>query len=174
MAQFIDNRGWNCGGFALQTRTWYIPHDNWKYGYDIWDYITEQQDFIPTDNDGDIFIANRLVHKDIDCILNDFPNLKRVSYKDIDWSKKIIAYRVFYETDEDNFEDYDFHFKYWNTKTWSEKMGGGEIHHCNLDEDSTWFYDFDDFSNKDIEVAREENHNYHNYNSEIIYFQYND
>lgn len=140
---------YNCGGHALQTKTWYRPYENEKYGYDIWDYIGDMEEA----GLGEEEILKYLTDADIDCILDDFPNLEVVDYDKIDYARKVIAYRIMYR--QCIVGDYDFHFKYWNGKTWSEKMGRGMIRHCELLPNDEWDYGL--FGNC--------------YNGEIVYFQ---
>lgn len=175
MAQFKNNFSFNCGGFALGTMDWYVPYKD-EGGYDKFDYIDFLQEQFRelTLSEREFTIANMLAFTDKDIILNNFHKIELVGFKDLDYSKRIIAYRVYYEEDPllEYLYDYDFHFKYWNTKCWSEKNGRGDIRHCELEPDKEWFYDYTDITNTDIEYARNENHLYTNYNSEIIYFQY--
>lgn len=169
MAQPKNKMSYNCGGHALNTKTWYCPYDRdteniWNiiYGYTV-DGLNEEE------------ITDILTNKFTKTICKDFPKLRQINFEKLDYSKRIIAFRTFYTTEGAHFEvDYDFHFKYWNTKTWSEKMGGGSIRHCDLDPDTSWFYDFTDSSNKDIETAIENDNDYVNYNGRIVYFQEED
>lgn len=105
---------YNCGGHALQTKTWYRPYESEEHGYDLWGYIGDMEE----DGLEEEEILKNLTDVDIDCILGDFPNLEVVDYDKIDYARKVIAYRVMYQQYEG---EYDFHFKYWNGKTWSEK-----------------------------------------------------
>lgn len=156
----------NCGGFALQKNMWYIPSDNMNYGYDIQGYL-EDYDELTEEKDA---IFQQLIKNDIQCILDDNPYLEKVNYNQIDWSKRVVAYRICLDEDfnYDNY-NYDFHFKYWNGKCWAEKCGEGNIHHCDLDN---WFYDYDYPDNKDKDIAEREGDRYREYNSDTIFFQY--
>lgn len=174
MAQFRNNFSFNCGGFALGTDDWYVPCRD-EGGYDKDEYIEVLQEHFRELilSEREVAIANMLAFTDKDIILFNFHHLEQVRFEELDYSRRIVAYRVYYEeVPWLDFYDYDFHFKYWNTKCWSEKMGGGDIRHCELEPDKEWFYDYTDLSNKNIDYAREEGHPYNNYNSEIIYFQY--
>ena len=156
----------NCGGFALQKRIWYVPSRNKNYGYNIYNYIDDYE-AIPEERER---IFKEMLEKDIQCILDDNSFLERVNYNQIDWSKRVIAYRICLDEDfEDDDYNYDFHFKYWNGKCWAEKMGEGDIHHCSLDN---WFYDYDYPDNKDKHEAKRVGDRYREYNSGIIFFQY--
>ena len=149
----------NCGGFALRTEEWYQPHNNIYYGYNPRNLI---EDIMRTDfynerenkKEREKLILKYLLDKDINAILDDFPKLQIVKFDKLDYSKKIIAYRIYFE-EKDNLDgyDYDFHFKYWNTKSWSEKLGSSIIRHCDLDSNKDWFYDAMDLTNKNKELA---------------------
>lgn len=156
----------NCGGFALQKSNWYVPQENTNYGYDIWDRIDDYSEL--TEEKKAIF--QQMLEDDIQCILDDNPFLERVNYNQIDWSKRVVAYRICLDEDF-SYDDYnyDFHFKYWNGKCWAEKNGEGNIHHCDLDN---WFYDYDHPDNRDRYIAKIEGNRYREYNSNTIFFQY--
>lgn len=136
---------YNCGGFALKTFTWLTPYteeveddDDPYTEEDREEYIEELLLYGASDE----YLEDRLVRADIDQLLKRFDFLQQINLEDAQPNDLIIAYRVFVRADKDReyIEDTDFHFKVRLNGFWFEKMGGGEIHLCELNPDKPWSY----------------------------------
>jgi hypothetical protein len=112
-----DLMGYNCGGFALNTRDWYLPYDTnkWAGAWEIEDRLG-------------IELALEIITNHM---LSEFPNLRLVqSEEDLKDSEVLILFRM------SNFDD--FHFvrkgkngKYYHKMGWSpviEEMSKEEVY----------------------------------------------
>jgi hypothetical protein len=148
---FEENEAWsNCGSFAFNIEEWYDPECDFEIdvGY-IGDWMMEMVDNgYSCDEVADIY-TERLVES----VLNDFfGEVREVCFpSEIQENEELIALRgcCRYETNEDNYPDYDFHFKVLRNGIWQEKCGQLPVKFCTEDD---WTY-----------MTR-------TYNSETIYF----
>lgn len=143
-----DDFEYNCGGYALNTFSWYEP-----YNVDI----DEIEDSIARYIDRGYLkeqIYNILLNKFVKHILKDFKNLRTIRDKsELKEGERLIYFRYFFELisdfddnwigTEDSY-DYihsDFHFRFYENGHWYEKNGGGPIHMCDGDDNDgpVWY-----------------------------------
>ena len=143
---------YNCGGYALETYSWYYPYDSYS------EQVFQILDNLEYEKGSWYKVLKNIGEEHTRQLLTDFPNLKRGI---VDNSKKIILYRLglnlsYLPQNLDNLEyidiDFDFHFITYNkdTKKASHKMGLGSIEEITdfslekfLNNKVPW--DFDDF-----------------------------
>jgi hypothetical protein len=132
-----DDFEYNCGGYALNTFSWYEPYD-----VDI-DIIEE--DIAEYIDHGYLKeqIYNILLSRFVKHILKDFKTLRTIKDKsELKSDERLIYFRYFFELvsdfddnwngTEDSY-DYihsDFHFRFYENNHWYEKNGSGPIHMC--------------------------------------------
>ena len=140
-AKNTANFEYNCGGYALNTFSWYEPYDT-----DIEEIESEIAELIEEEFDKkEIYsmILDRLVKH----MLKEIKGLRTIKQnKDLKPNERLIYFRYFYELvsdfDDDwegttNCYDYihsDFHFRFYEDGHWHEKNGNGPIHMCDGDD----------------------------------------
>lgn len=159
--QNSDYWDYNCGGFALETFSWYQP----LKGYDATiEFLNEESinfgatDFLQLEDHMTDYLFRKQIFPQM---MEDFKDrkLRRVKSKDeVNFEKEnLIALRIGIEFNYDDADkidcwwanDFDFHFRLYNPKTdsWFEKCG----HNCPRKAPSDWCVDY-------------------NYNSDTYYF----
>ena len=119
----------NCGSFAFRLNEWYEPTEDYD---EINDWLTEMG-WNYDDNELADMYADILIDK----ILEDFAGEiepcdgRAPSTKDTE----LIAFATFcyYDTDED-YCDWDFHFKVFRDGIWQQKCGCFKPEFCELEE----------------------------------------
>ena len=101
--QGVDMEEYNCGGFALNTRTWYHPYGNQPTFIDMFTLIERHG-------------KTALLKKFVQNLLSDFPNLRLLKdINDLKSFETLILFRI---------GDDDFHFvrrengKYYHKTGW--------------------------------------------------------
>lgn len=143
-----DKYEYNCGGYALNTFSWYEPYD-----IDIDDIEDEIAEYIDKGlSKQEIYeiLLDRFTSK----LLSEFDNLRLIKdNSEVKEDERLVYFRYFYElvSDfDDNWQgtedsyDYihsDFHFRFYEDGHWYEKNGSGPIHTCDGDENDgpVWF-----------------------------------
>lgn len=132
-------REYNCGGFALGSKHWYVP----------------QAFRARPDSYEDLDTINELFENSVKDILKDFPRLKRIKhYSDAPENVDVIGFRfairfpgdeLSYENDDGTYEEEveeldidDFHFLLRRNGTWWHKPGSGLIRHYLGDPEEDW------------------------------------
>ena len=100
----ICHKSYNCGGFALNTFTWYRPMDMYDYLY----YFDT-----PAEN-------HQKIEECAEAILNQFPDIRRITdLSQVGKGEYAIAFRI-----TSSILDDDFHFiRRGRNGIWYEKMG---------------------------------------------------
>ena len=138
-AQNCEAKEYNCGGFALETYSWYKPFSK---NYSAEEVIKRSLEFFRN-----IHLAPELYEKEVKellvrrairTMLSNFPNLKKIDVEEakrLPKERKLIAFRVcfiFNESYEELYNkygyDYDFHYVVRLKGSWYEKMGSSSIH----------------------------------------------
>ena len=128
----------NCGSFAFNIEEWYNPEiDLEAQVFYVGSWMLEMlDDGYTCDEVADIY-AEILA----DSILEDFAGEIRevFSPSQVHDDEELIAFRGYcrYEIEEDQFPDYDFHFKVLRNGIWQEKCGRRPVKFCTLDD---WNY----------------------------------
>lgn len=138
-----DTDDYNCGGYALETYSWYYPYDEEEAEDMVLEnkFITNFKNGMTTQENYDYFMS-RFVKR----ILSDFEDRIRLVKKDsvLFGTERLIAFKFFFHPyDEErgfkNLSDvhFDFHFRFFddNWEKWVEKCGLGELKFCEVDED---------------------------------------
>lgn len=138
----------NCGSFAFNIEEWYAPEEDFldSVGY-MTDWIIDM-----LDNDYSIDeLADIYTEALVTRILSDFgSDIRPVDlYDEIDSDEELVALRGWCYFDDDDWAEWDFHFKVLRDGLWQEKCGSGPVRFCLEDE---WSYGF------------------RTYNSETFYF----
>jgi hypothetical protein len=98
-----DLTEYNCGGFALNTRDWYLPYDQ-----NQWDATWEIEEKLGVEKALEVMVNH---------MLKEFPNLRLInSEEDLKDSETLVLFRV------SNFDDFHFVRKASNGKYY-HKMG---------------------------------------------------
>jgi hypothetical protein len=128
----------NCGSFAFNVEEWYDPESDFEIdvGY-VGDWIVEMVDNgFSCDEVADIY-AEKLAES----VLNDFfGEVREILFPwQVKDNEELIAFRGYcrYETNEDSYPDYDFHFKVFRNGIWQEKCGRHPVKFCTEDD---WTY----------------------------------
>ena len=137
-AQNCENEDYNCGGFALETYSWYKPFSK---NYPAKKVIKRSLEFFrntpfapePYEKE----VKELLVRRAIRTMLSDFPNLKKIDTegaKRLPKEHKHIAFRICFSFNGDYENiynrygyDYDFHYVVRLKGSWYEKMGSSSI-----------------------------------------------
>ena len=148
----------NCGSFALEVDEWYTP-----YAAEGPDYSEmEREDWICSlleEGCSREEIMSYVVEADFAFILDSCPWLEQISYEDIDFNDRVIAYRLSFNDvdcaeDFDSDLDTDFHFRVLIDGEWYEKNGGGPVHLADQDILAKWVIDDWLVYDSDIKFAR--------------------
>lgn len=131
-ADNTDCREYNCGGFALETFSWYEPSYFNGDGCFLCEDLAEEGYDIES-------IQEILCSNCVDSILEDFGEKIRVVQRETDLKtdEELIAFRVDsgYEND---YETQDFHFRVFRDGRWQEKSGHGLIHDTDDPDEDIW------------------------------------
>lgn len=138
-SQNCEIEEYNCGGFALETYSWYRPFPRNHMAEDyIEGYLYKlSKRYLQLDM-FDNYIKELLTRRATKTMLKDFPNLRELSLEEVKGlpkEKKLIAFRIGYKYNRtwicfDKFEhsyDYDFHYVVRLKGSWFEKMGSSSI-----------------------------------------------
>lgn len=136
---------YNCGGYALQTFSWYKP-----YEFDSYDYIYE----LLAQGYSEEEITERILEVSRDNMEWDFgdkirfirtdyfsrENTQEELLNQLEENEELIAFRIGLEIDDCDYDnpvivDYDFHYRVYRNGSWSEKMGNESITPCDFEED---------------------------------------
>ena len=136
---------YTCGGYALETFSWFCPYKTDNRDEYIYDLLVDG--FTPKE------IIDILLEEDVKYMLDAFgKNIRLISNINELEEKEIgIAYRIHLEQFEDVptehnyyddegysfYFDYDFHFRKYNNGIWSEKSGSSRIKEIEWDSNST-------------------------------------
>lgn len=127
-----DSWDYNCGGFALETFSWYEP----DFFNDEGCYLCED---LAAENFSIEYIQEVLCKGCINSILEDFGEKIRVVLRkdNLKTDEELIAFRVDcgFETD---YEIQDFHFRVFRDGRWQEKNGHGQIHDAADPDEEIW------------------------------------
>lgn len=119
---------YNCGGYALQTYTWYCPKGTGFYRTMVELLLLEEEDYKPLDT----FYVNNL--------RKDFPNLIEIPEEQVrqrNYDKKhytVIAYRTMLGTYFNGRRDFHF-LRLGRNGIWYHKRGGQNWIHTMKEED---------------------------------------
>ena len=133
----------NCGGFALQTLTWFTPKV-WKYGSDENFYSVEEVDEFVSDCAQSILEEYNERYRDIECLVEVRDHME------VPTGIEVVGFRAASESYEDErtgeevFEMDDFHF-IWRDKDgiWWEKGGWAEVRLLEYEPDDVWSHRYD-------------------------------
>ena len=141
-----DVEFYNCGGYALNTRTWYLPYTK-KGEMDnlIYNFINNNSTLKKKN------LYRKLLKLATNTIQNEFPFLHTIKNpKVVKRDKTLIGFRVGVHYNKkliskqrkayslSGFYDYDFHFILRQNGIWSHKRGGNEIEDFNEGFNSPW------------------------------------
>ena len=130
--------GCNCGSYALNIDSWFIPYDEDEYP------ALDREDFIASlyasGNDVNS-IMDILLEGDVEGILEQCPWIEQTSKEEINDDDIVVAYRLAltiedWNPDEDadifqaDYIDTDFHFRIRRNGVWEEKCGNTPITRC--------------------------------------------
>lgn len=127
-----DKEDYNCGGYCLNTFSWYSPYDEYldDEGYSsLMDYAQDlyfNYDF----QLGEVY--DTLLKMAKEKILQDFPDKVRLIHNSsqVLEEEKLVVYKIGIDVEEED-EPYivhiDFHFKQWEGSYWSHKPGSTSI-----------------------------------------------
>lgn len=124
----------NCGSYALRLNEWYDPEKYFEdtTGWFIEDWITDlAKDYLDEE------ISNKFNDILVEGMLIEFQEELELCDGSIptDENVELIAFNSFCCYDEDNnFSDYDFHFKVYRNNRWMEKRGAEEVRECDIKE----------------------------------------
>ena len=160
---------YNCGGFALNTFSWYKPYEGafeWREQllYDwLSEYVGQNGEFIDTPQAILDELEHRLLTRDVLYMLRQFKGkLRRVGGLEELWAgERLIAYRIGlkgeYNEETETFEEFDidFHYRYYDEeeKCWIEKLGGGPIRKSIGDIEDIWAEPFWSYSSDIVYLA---------------------
>lgn len=125
---------YNCGGYCMNTFSWYNPYLNImiEEGFDNFSTWAEDLRIGWEMEIADIYEYLLKIGKEE--ILKDFPDTVRLvrSAADVNEDEKLVAYRiglVFVNEGEEYeyLEHGDFHFKQWEGDYWTDKPGGSNL-----------------------------------------------
>ena len=138
----VNVREYNCGGYALNTFTWYRPHKRKYVVYgDEYEELTEKD-------------IKETYSYCISVMLKDFPSLRVIkNIKELQKNEYAIAFRI---GGLGNGVD-DFHFmKRAKNGHWTHKMGQGNIERIKKEEvfAEIWQAPFGDYKGKIILFAK--------------------
>lgn len=129
-----DVDDYNCGGYCLNTFSWYNPYIDYckEEGYTgMADWI---QDMLWGWEHSIEEVYDTLIKIGRDQILQDFEDTVRLIHNpdDVREDEKLVVYKIGIVLTEDEYGDMylehtDFHFKQWEGTYWSDKLGGGEL-----------------------------------------------
>lgn len=141
-----DYSDYNCGGFALETFSWYVPQENYCYYSEdvaeiVYAMFNKQKQMEQ--------IYRVVLERDVNYMINEFSGRLRQlkSLKDpLRPEEKLIAYRLslpdeeMIEYEEDWENDIDFHFRVMDddNKKWFEKCGENYIQECDSNVLEPW------------------------------------
>ena len=138
----------NCGSFAFNIEEWYDPiGDEYFSAEDRDEWIREMYN-----NDYSLDeLADMYVEELTEQVLKDFNLEIRLitHFSEVQSNEEVIALRAWCYYSEDDWSDWDFHFKVLRDGIWQEKCGCESVRFCLKDE---WSYGT------------------RTYNSETIYF----
>lgn len=128
----------NCGSFALDLTSWFAPYlEDWESaGEEDECYLGSTRDEMMSSMaeygcDAEEIMAT-IIETDWQFILEVCPWLEPITVNDIRPEDRVIAYRLYINTDDsDDFDpdrDTDFHFRVMIDGVWWEKNGAGPIH----------------------------------------------
>lgn len=160
---------YNCGGFALNTFSWYKPYEGaceWREQllYDwLSEYVGQNGKFINTPQAILKELENRLLTRDVLYMLRQFKGkLRRVNGLEDLWEgERLIAYRIGlvgeYNDETETFEEFDidFHYRYYdeNEKCWVEKLGCGSIRQNFNEIEEPWVEPFWSYTSDIVYLA---------------------
>lgn len=132
----------NCGSFALNVDTWFLPLGNGEVYNEREDKIRELYYCGCSRED----ILEIFLEKDVECILALCPWIEPIDREEIRPEDTVVAYRLALELEETedaidgemyiDYLDEDFHFRARFDGVWYEKCGSTEIEICDeQDED---------------------------------------
>ena len=150
----------NCGSFALNLTTWFVPYldeheidkldDIGAEQYGCFERECYMEELLLEGYDRED-VMDIIIERDWEFILKACPYLKTITKEEINDTDRIIAYRLMLEECEplefDPDKHADFHFRVRIGGTWYEKNGNGPIHSCGTFTDEspwhceTWMYD---------------------------------
>lgn len=129
----------NCGSFALNTSTWVAPYDNDD------DYTEEYRQSLMLEMSNENFdreaIMEVVMLMDQQAILRACPWIEPVLPHEIKPTDRVVAYRLFLDSDalEMGDIDDDFHFRVRINGFWFEKCGQDPIRFCGtFDDKAPW------------------------------------
>ena len=126
---------YNCGGYALGTFNWFLPYNNFNSNYSFALNLLEEY------NDID-YVMEMLFEKNVENILNFLKDkIRRIySLKELLQNEDLIAFRIciIYDSEFNELEDTDFHFRLYHNGKWTEKMGATTIVECSSYEEEIW------------------------------------
>ena len=126
----------NCGSFALRINEWYdldTPFEN-HVGMSIESWIKQGacEDNLSDNEMSDLYAAI-LVGR----ILDDFEEEVRLlnSSSEVKSDEELVAFRAYiHYYDDEDWKDWDYHFKVYRDGEWQEKNGDCEVHSCEEDD----------------------------------------
>lgn len=133
----------NCGGFALQTLTWFIPKV-WKHGRNENFYSVEEVDEFVCDCAQSILEEYNERYRDIERLV------EVRDYMEVPAGIEVVGFRAASDSYEDQdtgeevFEMDDFHF-IWRDGNgeWWEKCGWSEVKSLEYEPDDVWSHRYD-------------------------------
>lgn len=131
-AENTDKYDYNCGGYALNTFSWYRPYED-----------DDEDPIEPLIEEG--FTKEEIYEiklgQYVSTMLNDFPNLRVLtSPTDVKKSERLIFFRFFYELEDEDEDGYysgihtDFHYRFFDSDCWKEKCGRSDTRICKPEE----------------------------------------
>jgi len=136
-----DDYEYNCGGYALNTFSWYEP-----YKEDLDDIENEIAEYIESGYEKKEiyhFFLNMFTKN----LLSEIRGLRLVNDKsEVKPDERLIYFRFFYELVSDFDDEWegtcdcydyvhsDFHFRFYENGHWYEKNGSGPVHMCDGDD----------------------------------------
>lgn len=131
----------NCGSFALRTEEWYDPDGSIGWA-SIEDWVREGfSNGLERQEMSNLFL-DRIVEQ----VLYDFNDIRVLfngNEDEVKDNEELIALRVFANYDfDDDWADWDFHFKVLRDGRWQEKNGDSEVHYCDLEDWSSGCLDY--------------------------------
>ena len=139
----VNVREYNCGGYALNTFTWYRPHKSKYvvYGNEYEENLTEKD-------------IEETYSYCVSVMLKDFPSLRIIKdIKELQENEYAIAFRIGGLNNGVN----DFHFmKRAKNGCWTHKMGQGDIQRIKKEQvfADVWHASFGDYKGKIVLFAK--------------------
>lgn len=156
----VDNTDvddYNCGGYALNTFSWYMPYEG----------ETEDQEFKVSDMIEADFsleeIYEILLSDYTSYMLNEIEGLRLLTDPtEVKKNERLIYFRIFvdligYDSETEYYDDvhFDFHYRYFENGHWYEKCGGDDLRTCDEDMESDWECGYNVYDSRTVYLALE-------------------